>query len=129
MKELQQDYINLLNSHNSYIDFLNIKGNWRTKCLEYLKLKKINGEEYSYLILDNYFQNKLLIDWWNEWNSVYTIVKFGSFTKSEFKNKYIKSNYFNALNNTKQIEMINFFVNNKIIEIQEAKKIYKELSI
>jgi len=131
MNELKQEFINLLEKEESYIEYLNSKKQWHFKCMDYFNSKFISLKELSFLINQddiNGFQNEIMTKWWNLWKSYYPLVS-KTITKEKFKNKYIKSNYFNALNDIKRTEMLSILIENKILTKEECKKIYDSYEI
>ncbi|AXF95947.1 hypothetical protein [Spiroplasma phoeniceum] len=130
MNELKQDFINLLEKDETYIEYLNGKKQWHSKCMDYLKSKLISLKELYFLTDDNAngFQNIIMTQWWNLWKSHYPLVS-KTITREDFKNKYIKSNYFNSLNDIKRTEMLSILMENKIISKEECIKIYENYEI
>ncbi|WP_348735452.1 hypothetical protein [Spiroplasma endosymbiont of Ammophila pubescens] len=131
MNELKQDFINLLEKEEPYIEYLNSKKQWHFKCMDYFNSKLISLKELSFLINQddiNGFQNKIMIEWWNLWKYHYPLVS-KIITREDFKNKYIKSNYFNSLNDIKRTEMLSILMENKIISKEECIKIYENYEI
>ncbi|MBW3058581.1 MAG: hypothetical protein CXB60_05655 [Spiroplasma poulsonii] len=98
--------------------------------MDYFNSKLISLKELSFLTNDNIngFQNKIMTKWWNLWKSYYPLVS-KTITKERFKNKYIKSNYFNVLNDVKRTEMLSILIENKILTKEECKKIYDSYKI